>query len=543
MSSAEKPDADGAKKFDADPEAWRKQFWGNDDGPGPGDATAKPNGADSDGWGEPDMGVLRLRRRPPPALPLEVLGDSWGRWLTDAAAAAACPVDYVVAPLLASVSTLIGHARWAQAGPGWREPPHLWMVVVGDSGAGKSPGADCLLRDVLPEIERRMVGDYPDRLREWQAAVQFDKIAKARWQDELRQAQKNKKPLPPMPLPTAAGVAPEKPRLRQHDVTIEQVAAILATAAPKGVAMVRDEIAGWLMGMDAYNPAGRPFWLEAYGGRPYRVERRKHGREPIEIERLAVAVYGGTQPERLFDLAGGPDDGLFSRVQWAWPDSVPFRLGKETPGVAWAIDALDKLRELDLAPGAPPRPVFTPLTPGAQRSMGEFGKEMEARLQESGGLLRSAFGKARGTALRLSLVLEWLWWCAKTGMTMPPDSISEAAFAAAAALVSEYYMPMAERVYGDAGASDIERNAATLARWVFKERPNEVHIRTLIREVQLPGLRSAEQIKKAADLLVEADWLRAPAKTVFGQPRSRVAYPVNPKLRGVVNEPLAGALS
>jgi hypothetical protein len=30
MSSAEKPDANGAEKFDADPEAWRKQFWGND---------------------------------------------------------------------------------------------------------------------------------------------------------------------------------------------------------------------------------------------------------------------------------------------------------------------------------------------------------------------------------------------------------------------------------------------------------------------------------------------------------------------------------
>jgi hypothetical protein len=92
-------------------------------------------------------------------------------------------------------------------------------------------------------------------------------------------------------------------------------------------------------------------------------------------------------------------------------------------------------------------------------------------------------------------------------------------------------MPMAERVFGDAGASDVERNAATLARWIFKEQPNEVHVRTLLREVRLPGLRSAEQIKKTADLLVEADWLRAPAKTVFGQPRSRIAYPVNPKVR------------
>jgi hypothetical protein len=115
---------------------------------------------------------------------------------------------------------------------------------------------------------------------------------------------------------------------------------------------------------------------------------------------------------------------------------------------------------------------------------------------------------------------------------LPPDSISKEAFAAAATLVAEYFMQMAERVFGDATATTIERDAATLTRWILKEDPDEVHVRALLREVRLPGLRSAEQIKKAADLLVEADWLRAPAKTVFGQPRSRVAYPVNPRLRG-----------
>ena len=122
--------------------------------------------AEEFGWADPDMAVLRLHRRPPPALPLAVFGDEWGRWIADAAEAAACPPDYVAVPLLASVSAVIGHARWAQATPGWSEPPHLWMADVGDSGVGKSPGADCLLRDVLPEIERRMLADFPDRLRD-----------------------------------------------------------------------------------------------------------------------------------------------------------------------------------------------------------------------------------------------------------------------------------------------------------------------------------------------------------------------------------------
>ena len=171
-----------------------------------------------------------------------------------------------------------------------------------------------------------------------------------------------------------------------------------------------------------------------------------------------------------------------------------------------------------------------PLTPGAQRLMEEFGKEMEARLEQSGGLLRSAYGKARGSALRLSLVLEWLWCCGKADMPMPPDSISKEAFTAAATLVGEYFMPMAERVFGDAGATDVERNAATLARWIIKERPNEVHVRRMQREVRLPGLRSAEQIKAAAKVLVDADWLRAPV-IGFGAQR-KVVYAVNPRLWG-----------
>ena len=491
----------------------------------------KPNGTAS-GWDEPDMGILRLRRRAAPPLPLEVFGDAWGQWIEEAAAAAACPPDYVALPLLSSASTLIGHARWAQATPGWTEPPHLWTCAVGDSGDGKSPGSDCLHRDVLPVLESRMVGDFPERLREWQASTEADKAAKKHWVERVRQAQEDGKIIPPPPRPTVSDVAPERPRLRQHDVTIEQIAVILATAAPKGVVVVRDELAGWLDGMNSYNPSGRAFWIEGYGGRRYTVERRKHGKEPIEIPRFAVAVSGGTQPDRLAKLIDGTDDGLLSRIQWGWPNPVPFRLGQETPRIGWAIDALDRLRELDLQPGDPPSPVLVPLVAEGPKFIEEFGRDMQVRRESAGGLLRSAFGKARGTALRLSLVLEWLWWIARDGMDLPPAEISTKAFVAAAVLVSDYFMPMAERVYGDAAATEIERAAATLARWIVREQPKEVHVRELQRDVRLSGLRTAEQIKKAADSLVEADWLRAPVKgTAFGQ-RGRIVYLINPKLSG-----------
>ncbi len=484
-------------------------------------------------WGAPDMTVLQVARRAPPTFPLDVLGAEWARWAIDTAEAAAAPVDYVVMPLLASASALIGNARWAQAVPGWQEPPHLWLGEVGDSGSSKSPAADCLMRDVLPEIERRMIGDYPDRVAEWRAAAEIQKAGIEQWEKDIRAAQKSGNP-PPMPPVDSLLPEPQSPRLRQNDVTVEKVAPLLATAAPKGLLIVRDELAGWLLGLNSYNDAGRAFWLEAYGGRPYRVERQKHP-EPIVVPRLAVAVTGGTQPERLAEMFREADDGLLARMIWAWPEPRPFRLSRTAPNVQFAIEALDKLRLLELTPATPDTPaapVYMPLVDSAVPMIETFARDMQTAQQSAGGLLRSAYGKARGLALRLSLNLELLRWAASPGYEPPPTTISEAALAAACDLVADYFMPMAARVYGDAASTAAERNAVTLAKWIMSNRPPEVHVRRLQREVRLPGLGTAEAIHAAAKVLVDADWLREPPAQKGFQTRPKAAYPVNPALLG-----------
>ena len=141
----------------------------------------------------------------------------------------------------------------------------------------------------------------------------------------------------------------------------------------------------------------------------------------------------------------------------------------------------------------------------------------------------SAPGKARGTALRLSLVLEYLWWCGTPGISAPPTLISAKAFAAAATVVADYLMPMAERVYGDAAARPEDRNAATLARWIMKTRPADVHVRTLQREIRLPGLNTADAIHAAVRVLIEAGWLITPEGTgAAGRPKA--SYPINPAI-------------
>src|SRR5436190_105172 len=85
------------------------------------------------------------------------------------------------------------------------------------------------------------------------------------------------------------------PRLRQHDVTIEKVAELLAHAAPKGLLIVRDGLAGWIASMNSFNSGARAFWIEAYGGRPYRVERKT---DPIRFSFCAwrSLCTGGPSP-------------------------------------------------------------------------------------------------------------------------------------------------------------------------------------------------------------------------------------------------------
>jgi hypothetical protein len=495
------------------------------------DAFSETEDMDSeDLWPEPDMTVLRLHRRSPPALPLNVFGVPWKHWIEVAAQSAACPVDYVASGVIASASALIGNARWALAWPGWEEPPHLWCGAVGDSGNGKSPGSDALMRHVLPVIEHRMVGDFPDRLSDWKSAAEVYAASLECWKSEVRTARKKGDPAP-APPGGEPPPQPQSPRLRQTDVTIERVATLLASAAPKGLLIVRDELAGWLLGMNAYNDAGRAFWIEAYGGRPYRVERQKHP-EPIDVPRLVVAVTGGTQPDKLAELLRDGDDGLFARVCWFWPEPIPFDLSHTSAAASWAVDALDRLRLLELVPGAEPsmpdQPLVVPLAKAAVVLLRDFGREMQERQQEAGGLMRSALGKARGIALRLSLVLEFLWWCALDGIGAPPREISEKAFVAAAHFVVDYLMPMAERVYGDATVRREDRNAATLARWIVKTKAAEVHVRKMQRKIRLPGLADAETIRGAATVLVEAGWLMSP-KIGFGT-ASKVTYAVNPRV-------------
>ena len=103
----------------------------------------------------------------------------------------------------------------------------------------------------------------------------------------------------------------------------------------------------------------------------------KH-RKAIDILRLAFAISGSTQPDKLTLLMRGPDDGLLGRFLWGWPDPLDeFRIGTIAPNAQWAIDTLDKLRLLEMTTAPEPKPIRVPLDLAGRTLLEEFGGKMQ----------------------------------------------------------------------------------------------------------------------------------------------------------------------
>ena len=204
-------------------------------------------------WPKPDMGVLRLHRRLPPTVSVQHLWPAVVRLDCDRCRGCRLPAR------LCRGAAACGRVGADRACP----------LGTGDVGLGRAAASmDRRCRRLRQRQEprcrlfdaRRAARDRAPHGRPLSGSVtrlacggRVAAVAEESWKAEVRTAQKANKapPLPPAALQTSE---PEKPRLRQHDVTIERVATLLATTAPKGLLIIRDELAGWIEGMAQLQP-------------------------------------------------------------------------------------------------------------------------------------------------------------------------------------------------------------------------------------------------------------------------------------------------
>src|SRR5215467_14880969 len=166
----------------------------------------------------------------------------------------------------------------------------MWVAVVGFSGTGKTPGLD-VTRRVLSVIERSRKQKIAELQREHETRAQKAKAEKKKWEKAVADAVEAKLPAPPKPADATEPGPFVAPRLCLSDGTIERLA-VLLEARPQGLAYVADELARLFLNMKRYsNGQDNEFWLEAWNGKHFVVERQ--GRPPVVLDYLLVGVIGG----------------------------------------------------------------------------------------------------------------------------------------------------------------------------------------------------------------------------------------------------------
>ncbi|SOC04751.1 DUF3987 domain-containing protein [Rhodobacter maris] len=483
-------------------------------------------------WPAPDLRLLRSDLPPAPELPVaEVLKPRLARWVANAAQAKGAPADYVFAALLTVAASVIGNSRWVTIWEDWSEPPMIWAMCIGLPSAGKSPAIDALLQP-LRKVERPMREAAKAERKAWEERAEIAKLAEQTWKEAAKLAIKAGETPPDRPKSCDAGPPPHVPRLVVNDGTIEKLGAILAQQ-PRGTLQMRDELAGWLEGMQRYAAGGtdRPFWLEAFGGRDFTVERM--GREPLTISRLSICVLGGIQPDRLKSLLfKADDDGLLARFLPIWPDPAPLCRPLNGAGAAEMEAILARLLSLEMVTDetGEKRPWFVHFSESARDLMQEFRKTERVWEADVEGLLLSFIGKLPGLAARLALVLAYLDWAADD--SGEPREITVEHFGRAAHLVEAYLLPMARRAYADAATPKPLRAARRLLAILRKENWNRFTSRDVLR-LDRAGLATAAELDPALVILTEGDCIRAieqPANPKGGRPPRQFA--VNPAVFG-----------
>jgi hypothetical protein len=477
---------------------------------------------------EPDMSIVERTVLPAPELDLSVFGPLAG-WIKDAADAKNTPPDYVAMSLLAGAASMIGTTRWASPWGGWAEPAILWVMLVGNPSAGKSPAMDAV-RVGVAKLEREFFSEYRSKCEKHETVVAVAEVNEEAWHANVKSAAKNEKEAPPKPDSAKAPDAPVLERATISDTTIE-AAAVVLSGNPRGVILWRDELSAWVGNLDKYGTGDRAFWLEGYGGRPYTVDRRKLG-EPLFIAHMAISVLGGIQPDRLSDqVLDAPADGLGARMLYVWPDPVPPMRPSGDIDTQLLIEALHRLRQLGFHVNpetGEPMPVTISVVEDALEEFCAWRVEHHEQSQRVAGLVADAYGKMPGQVLRIALVLEHVWWAAKPDAPQP-TKVSACAMGAAMELIEGYVKPMLRRVAGEAALPKVDRNAATLARAILDRRPERINARDIRRSWRLSGLREASEVIAAIIALTEARWLERP-QTTGGRGRPREDYRVNPRV-------------
>ena len=496
------------------------------------EVSAQPVTASAHSWDDPDISILEDRRGELPSFPLDAFSPSWQTWATNAAHGAGVTVDHVMIPLLGIASALIGTARRVKASSSWSEPFTTWSGVMGFSGSGKTPGLDVIQR-ALSKIEHARRARITELQRKHKTKVERARAAYKLWKEQVAEAVEAGMPAPPMPGDADVPNEFVAPRLFITDHTVEKLA-VLLQARPRGILLIRDELAGLFLNLSRYSSGSdREFWCEAWNGKSYVVERM--GRPTVPVDHLLVGLVGGFQPDKLARSFKGDGDGLYARLCFGWPQEPAYQ--PLTDNVEEVEPEFENtlVRLIDL-PGEEEgeKLIITPvpLSATAREAFEQFRRSVHREKAALEGREREWWAKAPPHALRLAGTVAYLDWARRTAgqpfLLQEPNRIEQQFVEAAIRLVRDYFWPHSRAALRQIGLSERHANARRLLRWIAANSRTAELSREEIRRYALGKTLDADGTQELLDDLVRAGWLRPVTNTTPGRPNRR--WVANPKL-------------
>jgi hypothetical protein len=287
--------------------------------------------------------------------------------------------------------------------------------------------------------------------------------------------------------------------------------------APRGLLMVRDELAAWLGNFGRYSKGGNgggesAKWLELHGGRTVMVDRKTVTPgmpRTIYIPRAAVSIAGGIQPDilRRALVTEYRESGLAARMLLAYP---PQRLKRWTdavldPHVEEAMnDTFARLFAIpfDTDDAGELKPGIVRLDPDARQAWIAFYNAHALEHSELSGELSAAWSKLEGYAARLALVVHLTRWAANDPSlrdiaTMDAESI------AAGVRLSNWFGNEAKRVYAMLAEDDDDRTRRDLMD-LIRRKGGAMTTRDLMRCCR--QFSTATDAETAMDDLARSGW-------------------------------------
>ena len=416
----------------------------------------------------------------------------WQPWLASAAHGAGVTAGHVAVPAITIAAGLVGTAMRVRASRSWSEPLTLWSALIGFSGTGKTAGIDVTKR-ALAMIERTRKERVLELQRQHDTKAETAKAEQKQWKKQVEEAVAAGQPPPPMPASAVEPGAFVAPRLYVSDSTIERLA-VLLQAKPRGALLIADELAGLFANMGRYSSGSdREFWLEAWNGKSFVVERL--GRPPVHVEHLLVGMVGGFQPDKLARAFEGDNDGMHARLLFAWPEESPHRLlTDEIEEVEPEIfNALARLVDLPDSEEGVFAARTIALSPEACAAFEDFRARHHRDKAALDGREREWFAKGPTQVLRLSATLALMDWAWRGGP--PPSEVEAASVESAVQLWRGYFWPHAVAAVRQVGVSDRHADARKVLRWLKANRKTEV----AREEVRRRGARQAARRRRGAD--------------------------------------------